>query len=510
MSEVYCETKQASGSFHQMSEMHQVSYLTLDGKYHVCGQDAVYYTDDNGTERFVEGGTVDLCLTEDEWGCVMPIDDGYGPDFILRKYLECPCEDYEQIEQDVQECEEKVCVQDHDYMEVGKWNFPWFSAWSVEEFLDEMENLQKPKEVNNINSIKATSHTSQNDGEVSKLFEKDRPHNQPHVESQRMWEDGMTIYMSESDLDEQLLGHAEGTLSQNLWEDGMSIYMSESDLDEQLQLLGHDEGSLSQNLCEDGMTNYTSESDGWTIYTSENDGWTIYTSESDLDQQLQFLGHPEGSLSQNLWEDGMTIYMSESDQDQQLQLLGQAESSLSENMWEDGMTIYMSESDLDKQLQLLGHDEVPMLYESENLYHPVTKKATRLSRYDLHHGPDHDARSPSRPLIGSRGDSRGRIVLDWCLLETSLLVHTTAGAGHQRKEVHKTTRKRRLQQTSMYIKQPFSGVVFDKVCFTYICCSCWLLLMGLPSLFTLVFGLQKFGKCVGKSRQGQHHWPPPT
>eukprot|EP00058_Branchiostoma_floridae_P011248 XP_002596736.1 hypothetical protein BRAFLDRAFT_101702 [Branchiostoma floridae] len=454
----------------------------MDGKYHVCGQDAVYYTDDNGTERFVEGGTVDLCLTEDEWGCVMPIDDGYGPDFILKKYLECPCEDYEEIEQDVPEYEEKVCVQDHDDMEAGKWNFPWFSAWSVEEFLDEMENLQKPKEVNNINSIKATSHTSQNNGEVSKKFEKDRPHNQPHVESQRMWEDGMTIYMSESDLDEQLLGHAEGTLSENLWEDGMSIYMSESDLDKQLQLLGHDEGSLSQNLCEDGMS----------IYMSESDGWTNYTSESDLDEQLQFLGHAEGSLSQNLWEDGMTIYMCESDQDQQLQLLGQTKSSLSENLLEDGMTIYMSESDLDEQLQLLGHNEVPMLYESENLYHPVTKKATRLSRYDLHHGPDHDARSPSRPLIGSRGDSRGRIVLDWCLLETSLLVYTTAGAGQQRKEVHKTTRKRRLQQTSMYIKQPFSGVVFEKVCFTYICCSCWLLLMGLPSLFTLVFGLQKF------------------
>ncbi|XP_035692197.1 uncharacterized protein LOC118426749 isoform X2 [Branchiostoma floridae] len=426
MSEVYREPKQALAGFHQMLEMPQVSFLTLDGKYHVCGQDAVYYTDDNGTERFVEGGTVDLCLTEDEWGCVMPIDDGYGPDFILKKYLECPCEDYEEIEQDVPEYEEKVCVQDHDDMEAGKWNFPWFSAWSVEEFLDEMENLQKPKEVNNINSIKATSHTSQNNGEVSKKFEKDRPHNQPHVESQRMWEDGMTIYMSESDLDEQLLGHA------------------------------------------------------------------------------------EGSLSQNLWEDGMTIYMCESDQDQQLQLLGQTKSSLSENLLEDGMTIYMSESDLDEQLQLLGHNEVPMLYESENLYHPVTKKATRLSRYDLHHGPDHDARSPSRPLIGSRGDSRGRIVLDWCLLETSLLVYTTAGAGQQRKEVHKTTRKRRLQQTSMYIKQPFSGVVFEKVCFTYICCSCWLLLMGLPSLFTLVFGLQKFGKCVGKSRQGQQRWQPPT
>eukprot|EP00058_Branchiostoma_floridae_P015345 XP_002600833.1 hypothetical protein BRAFLDRAFT_121125 [Branchiostoma floridae] len=441
MSEVYGETKQASESFLQMSEMPKVSFLTLDGKYHVCGQDAVYYTDDNGTERFVEGGTVDLCLTEDEWGCVMPIDDGYGPDFILKKYLECSCEVYEEIEQDVQEqCEEKVCVQGHDDMEAGKWNFPWFSAWSVEEFLDEMENLQKPKEVNNINSIKATSHTSQNDGDVSKKFEKDQPHNQPHVESQRVWEDGVTIYMSESDLDEQLLGHAEGTLSENLWEDGMSIYMSESDLDKQLQLLGHDEGFLSQNL----------------------------------------------------WKDGMTIYMSESDQDQQLQLLGQAESSLSENLWEDGMTIYMSESDLDDQLQLLGHDEAPMLYESENIYHPVTKKATRLSRYDLHHGPDHNARSPSRPLIRSRGDSKGRIVLDWCLLETSLLVYTTAGAGHQRKEVHKTTRKRRLQQTSMYIKQPFSGVVFDKVCFPYICCSCWLLLMGLPSLFTLVFGLQKF------------------
>ncbi|XP_035692125.1 uncharacterized protein LOC118426702 isoform X1 [Branchiostoma floridae] len=471
MSEVYGETKQASESFLQMSEMPQVSFLTLDGKYHVCGQDAVYYTDDNGTERFVEGGTVDLCLTEDEWGRVMPIDDGYGPDFILKKYLEC--EVYEEIAQDAQECEEKVCVQDHDDMEAGKWNFPWFSAWSVEEFLDEMENLQKPKEVNNINSIKATSHTPQNDGEVSKQFKKYQPHNQPHVESQRMWEDGMTIYMSESDLDQQLLGHAEGTLSQNLWEDGMSIYMSESDLDKQLQLLGHDEGSLSQNLCEDGMTNYTSESDGWTIYTSESDGWTIYASESDLDKQLQFVGHAEGSLSQNLWEDGMTIYMSGSDQDQQLQLLGQT--------------------------------EVPMLYESENIYHPVTKKATRLSRYDLHHGPDHNARSPSRPLIGSRGDSKGRIVLDWCLLETSLLVYTTAGAGHQRKEVHKTTRKRRLQQTSMYIKQPFSGVVFEKVCFPYICCSCWLLLMGLPSLFTLVFGLQKFGKCVGKGQQGQQH-----
>ncbi|XP_078598812.1 uncharacterized protein LOC144874486 isoform X2 [Branchiostoma floridae x Branchiostoma japonicum] len=425
MSEVYREPKQALASFHQMSEMPQVSFLTLDGKYHVCGQDAVYYTDDNGTERFVEGGTVDLCLTEDEWGCVMPIDDGYGPDFILKKYLECPCEDYENIAQDVQECEEKVCVQDHEDLETGKWNFPCFSAWSVEEFLDEIENLQKPKEVNNINSIKATSHTSENDGEVSKKFEKDQPHNQPHVESQRRWEDGMTIYMSESDLDEQLLGHA------------------------------------------------------------------------------------EGSLSQNLWEDGMTIYMSESDQDQQLQLLGQTESSLSENLWEDGMSIYMSESDLDAQLQLLGHNEVPMLYESENIYHPVTKKSTRLSRYDLHHGPDHNARSPSRPLIGSRGDSKGRIVLDWCLLETSLLVYTTAGTGHQRKEVHKTTRKRRLQQTSMYIK-PFSGVVFDKVCFTYICCSCWLLLMGLPSLFTLVIGLQKFGKCVGKSLRGQQHWQPPT
>ncbi|XP_078600382.1 uncharacterized protein LOC144875330 isoform X3 [Branchiostoma floridae x Branchiostoma japonicum] len=289
-----------------------------------------------------------------------------------------------------------------------------------------MENLQKPKEVNNINSIMATSHTSQNDGEVFKKFEKDQPHNQPHVESQRMWEDGMTIYMSESDLDEQLLGHA------------------------------------------------------------------------------------EGSLSQNLWEDGMTIYMSGSDQDQQLQLLGQTESSLSENLWEDGMTIYMSESDLDEQLQFLGHDEAPMLYESDNIYHPVTKKATRLSRYDLHHGQDHNACSPSRPLIRSHGDSKGRIVLDWCLLETSLLVYTTAGAGHQRKEVHKTTRKRRLQQTSMYIKQPFSGVVFEKVCFPYICCSCWLLLMGLPSLFTLVFGLQKFGKCVGKGQQEQQHWQPPT
>ncbi|XP_078600381.1 uncharacterized protein LOC144875330 isoform X2 [Branchiostoma floridae x Branchiostoma japonicum] len=260
-------------------------------------------------------------------------------------------------------------------------------------------------------------------------------------------------------------------------------------------------GTLSQNLCEDGMTTYTSESDGWTICDA---------SESDLDEQLQFVGHAEGSLSQNLWEDGMTIYMSGSDQDQQLQLLGQTESSLSENLWEDGMTIYMSESDLDEQLQFLGHDEAPMLYESDNIYHPVTKKATRLSRYDLHHGQDHNACSPSRPLIRSHGDSKGRIVLDWCLLETSLLVYTTAGAGHQRKEVHKTTRKRRLQQTSMYIKQPFSGVVFEKVCFPYICCSCWLLLMGLPSLFTLVFGLQKFGKCVGKGQQEQQHWQPPT
>ncbi|XP_035692083.1 uncharacterized protein LOC118426668 isoform X2 [Branchiostoma floridae] len=460
MSEVYCETKQASGSFHPMSEMHQVSYLTLDGKYHVCGQDAVYYTDDNGTERFVEGGTVDLCLTEDEWGCVMPIDDGYGPDFILKKYLECPCEYYEEIEQDVQECEETMCVQDHDDIEAGKWNFPWFSAWSVEEFLDEMENLQKPKEVNNIDSIKATSHTSQNDGEVSKKFEKDQPHNQPHVESQRMWEDGMTIYMSESDLDEQLLGHAEGTLSQNLWEDGMSIYMLESDLDKQLQLLGHDEGSLSQNL----------------------------------------------------WEDGMTIYMCESDQDQQLQLLGQTESSLSENLWEDGMTIYMLESDLDEQLQLLGHDEVPMLHvrESENVYSPVMKTATRLSRYDLHHGPDHIAHSPSRPLIGSRGDSKERIVLDRedCL-EAPLPVYTITGARHQRK-VHKADPQRRLQQAAMYKRQSFSLKIFDKVCFTYICCSCWLLLMGLPSLFTLVIGLQKFGKCVGKSQQGQQRWQPPT
>eukprot|EP00058_Branchiostoma_floridae_P011226 XP_002596714.1 hypothetical protein BRAFLDRAFT_78386 [Branchiostoma floridae] len=510
MSEVYCETKQASGSFHPMSEMHQVSYLTLDGKYHVCGQDAVYYTDDNGTERFVEGGTVDLCLTEDEWGCVMPIDDGYGPDFILKKYLECPCEYYEEIEQDVQECEETMCVQDHDDIEAGKWNFPWFSAWSVEEFLDEMENLQKPKEVNNIDSIKATSHTSQNDGEVSKKFEKDQPHNQPHVESQRMWEDGMTIYMSESDLDEQLLGHAEGSLSQNLCEDDMSIYMSESD--GWTNYTSESDGWTNYTSESDGWTIYTSESDGYTIYTSESDGWTIYTSESDLDEQLQFLGHDEGSLSQNLWEDGMTIYMSESDQDQQLQLLGQTESSLSENLWEDGMTIYMLESDLDEQLQLLGHDEVPMLHvrESENVYSPVMKTATRLSRYDLHHGPDHIAHSPSRPLIGSRGDSKERIVLDRedCL-EAPLPVYTITGARHQRK-VHKADPQRRLQQAAMYKRQSFSLKIFDKVCFTYICCSCWLLLMGLPSLFTLVIGLQKFGKCVGKSQQGQQRWQPPT
>ncbi|XP_066291889.1 uncharacterized protein [Branchiostoma lanceolatum] len=336
----------------------QVSFLTLDGKYHVRGQDAVYYTDSNGTERFVEGGasnglTVDLYLTEEEWACVLPTDDGYGPDFILRKYIDGLCDHNEEIASvEAQECEDKMCVNgeevpEHNDMETGKWNFPCVSAWSIEEFLESLvsgEILQKPKGVNHHH--KETSHTPQNNGELmSAQFEKDHPDSQEHVPESQRW-------------------------------------------------------------------------------------------------------------------------------------------------WGDGQTIYMSESDLDEQLQLLGHDEF----------------STRLSRFDRHYRPDHDARSPSRPLIGSRGDSKERIVLDdENRSEKSLPVYTIAGAGHHGKGVQKATPKRKLLQASMYKKQSFSAVIIDKVCFTYIGCSCWFLLMGLPSLCTIADGLQKFGKHGEKAARGSNN-----
>ncbi|CAH1230972.1 Hypp359 [Branchiostoma lanceolatum] len=349
--------RDTSASYNKMSEMPQVSFLTLDGKYHVRGQDAVYYTDDNGTERFVEGGasnglTVDLYLTEEEWACVLPTDDGYGPDFILRKYIDGLCDHNEEIASvEAQECEDKMCVNgeetpEHNDMDIGKWNFPCVSAWSIEEFLESFcsvsrEILQRPKEVNHHH--KETSHTSQNKGELmSAQFEKDHPDSQDD-ESQRWWGDDQTIYMSESDLDEQL--------------------------------------------------------------------------------------------------------------------------------------------------QLLGHDKVP-----------------RLSRYDLHHGPVHDDRSPSRPLIGSRGDSKERIVLDGeDSLETSLPLYTIAGAGHNGKGVQKAAPKAKLLRASVYKKQSLSVVIVDKICFTYIGFSCWLLLMGLPSLCTIADGLQKFGKRGEKAVRGSNN-----
>ncbi|KAI8507564.1 hypothetical protein Bbelb_149440 [Branchiostoma belcheri] len=257
--------------------MPRVSYLTLDGKYHVCGHDAVYYTDDSGTERFVEAGsctdlTVDLYLTADEWACLMPADDGYGPGFIVERFLDSLCESYEETPQDAQE--QNMCVngqgtQENNDMETGKWDFP---SLPMHEFSTEIENL-----------------TCVMDG-------------------------------------------------QRLWKDEVSIYWSESDSDEELQLLGQTE--------------------------------------------MDHLNIPNHAAMKG------------------------------QRLWKDEVSIYWSESDLDEELQLL--EKVSMLcgWKKEDIYRLVVEKSTRLSRYDLYHGPVHYARSPSHHLVGSRGDSKERIVLE--------------------------------------------------------------------------------------------------
>ncbi|XP_019622288.1 PREDICTED: uncharacterized protein LOC109468475 isoform X2 [Branchiostoma belcheri] len=412
MSGVFRATNQASQSYNQMSEMPQVSYLTLDGRYHVCGQDAVYYTDDSGTERFVEAGsctdlTVDLYLTEDEWACLMPADDGYGPGFIVERFLGSLCESYEETPQDAQE--QNMCVngqetQEHSDMETGKWDFP---SLPMHEFSTEIENL-----------------TCVMDG-------------------------------------------------QRLWKDEVSIYWSESDLDEELQLLGQTKmdhpnsqnhaAMKGQRLCGDEVS--------------------IYWSESDLDEELQLLGQTE-----------MDHLNSPND------------AAMKGQRWGDEVSIYWSESDLDEELQLL--EKVSMLYgwKKEDIYRLVVEKSTRLSRYDLYHGPVHYARSPSHHLIGSRGDSKERIVLEGedCP-EPSM--HPMVQPGHYGKAIGKAAPRKKLLQASMYKIQLLNGSTIVKVCLVCISCSCWLLLMGLPSFCTVVvIGLQKFGKRAGKSRQGQLRW----
>ncbi|XP_078680906.1 uncharacterized protein LOC144915928 isoform X2 [Branchiostoma floridae x Branchiostoma belcheri] len=421
MSGVFRATNQASQSYNQMSEMPQVSYLTLDGKYHVCGQDAVYYTDDSGTERFVEAGsctdlTVDLYLTEDEWACLMPADDGYGPGFIVERFLGSLCESYEETPQDAQE--QNMCVngqeaQEDSDIETGKLDFP---SLPMHEVSTEIENL-----------------TCVMDGE-------------------RLWKDEVSIYWSES----------------------------ESDQDEELQLLGQTE--MDHPNSQNHATRRGQRLCGADV--------SIYWSESDLDEELQLLGQTK---------------MDHPNSQNHAAVKGQ-------RLWKDEVSIYWSESDLDEELQLLGQTEVSMLYgwKKEDIYHLVVEKSTRLSRYDLYHGPVHYARSPSHHLIGSRGDSKERIVLEGedCP-EPSMPLHTMVPSGHHRKAVGKAAPRKKLQQASMYMykMQLLNGSTIVKVCLACIGCSCWLLLLGLPRFCTVaIIGLQKFGKRAGKSRQGQLRW----
>ncbi|KAI8501132.1 hypothetical protein Bbelb_212270 [Branchiostoma belcheri] len=186
-----------------------------------------------------------------------------------------------------------------------------------------------------------------------------------------------------------------------------------------------------------------------TIYESDSEGWTtdeetdvhsikkrlaVCTSSVPLPQVqshcaaeegFQIMDPTEMDQQSNFAREGMIQILDPFEIDQQsdfatemVQLLDPMESYCNTEVIQ---LLDPMESDPDQQsycgteeeFHLLDPVEVPVLYVwGEGIFVPKAVTTKRLSRYELHYGPTHCARSPSRPMIGARGDSRERSLVN--------------------------------------------------------------------------------------------------
>ncbi|XP_066291647.1 uncharacterized protein [Branchiostoma lanceolatum] len=166
-----------------------------------------------------------------------------------------------------------------------------------------------------------------------------------------------------------------------------------------------------------------------------------------------------------------------------------------------------SDSGTEEEFHLLDPVEVPMLHVwQEVALEPEAATTKRLSRYELHYGPTHRVQSPSCPMIGVRGDSRG----DSDDVELPSL-QNMAPEYHQGEDTAaRTTRGPRVKTVTpkthhrSFLRDPIVNLPSP-------CCPWWLLLMGLPSFLSATFAVvQNLGKLLEKSPLGQPHlaWSP--
>ncbi|XP_078691241.1 uncharacterized protein LOC144921793 [Branchiostoma floridae x Branchiostoma belcheri] len=163
----------------------------------------------------------------------------------------------------------------------------------------------------------------------------------------------------------------------------------------------------------------------------------------------------------------------------------------------------------DLEFHLLDPVELPMLYVwGEGIFVPKAVTTKRLSRYELHYGPTHCARSPSRPMIGACGDSRERSLVNSDDPELPSLPNLAPECHQVKATAARTTRGSGVKTAApkthccSFHRDPIGNLPSPG-------CPWWLLPMGLPSFFTVtVTAVRKLGKPVGKSQQGQSHWQP--
>ncbi|XP_019615625.1 PREDICTED: uncharacterized protein LOC109463310 [Branchiostoma belcheri] len=163
----------------------------------------------------------------------------------------------------------------------------------------------------------------------------------------------------------------------------------------------------------------------------------------------------------------------------------------------------------DLEFHLLDPVEVPVLYVwGEGIFVPKAVTTKRLSRYELHYGPTHCARSPSRPMIGARGDSRERSLVNSDDPELPSLPNLAPECHQVKATAARTTRGSGVKTAApkthccSFHRDPIGNLPSPG-------CPWWLLLMGLPIFFTVtVTVVRKLGKPVEKSQQGQSHWQP--
>ncbi|XP_078670297.1 uncharacterized protein LOC144910748 [Branchiostoma floridae x Branchiostoma belcheri] len=449
--------------------------LLVDG-LQINEEDSLYFSDSEDEELFMENTglnshtTVTVPLTQ-EWMSELEsnVDDGYGPYFILEKFLE-----------------------------------------SLPEYKTEVaDELDREQDVEGL-ALQCDPGTG---------------HNRMSCTYQCSETTGETVAKHISDADIPEIGiPSEGVLLGNIEQNTTGFRTKGAGL---LPLNKVDlEGFMGQEkpvLRDDPGT------EAWQCLTRSQAGSIYYSEEEDW--MSEGLGHYIGGPDGDNMEERLAHHISSVPNGQQPDRNREGDPSevpdeQSDCSAEEASYCYLLEvtqqypldlfevdqqsgSGTEEVFSLLDPFEVPMVakWQNSNPEHEAGV-VKRLSRYDLFYGPTHRARSPSCPLIGERGDSRERSPICSDTSEVCVLVHNASQCHKGKHNGVRATRRTAIQTVTWKTHCSISNRTPCTVN-PLLSCPCWLLLMGLPSLVTaMIDARQKLGKLLEKSPQGQPHWQP--